>query len=164
MKFNMITKGVYAALLLSLALTSCNKDKETKQEERKVGEVPPTTNPAFMNLDAAPATDTPVANAAPAGTATVTPMQNPQAAAPVATAPGMNPPHGQPGHRCEIAVGAPLNSQPVAKPAPVAFTPPAAQQQQAEAQTVTPPGMNPPHGQPGHTCSVAVGAPLPQQQ
>ncbi len=24
------------------------------------------------------------------------------------TAPGMNPPHGQPGHRCEIAVGAPL--------------------------------------------------------
>jgi len=24
----------------------------------------------------------------------------------------MNPPHGQPGHRCEIAVGAPLNSQP----------------------------------------------------
>jgi len=28
------------------------------------------------------------------------------------TAPGMNPPHGQPGHRCDIAVGAPLNSPP----------------------------------------------------
>src|SRR5688572_14008415 len=32
------------------------------------------------------------------------------------TAPGMNPPHGQPGHRCEIAVGAPLNSAPAAQP------------------------------------------------
>lgn len=29
-----------------------------------------------------------------------------------ATKPGMNPPHGQPGHRCDIAVGAPLNSKP----------------------------------------------------
>jgi hypothetical protein len=26
----------------------------------------------------------------------------------VATAPGMNPPHGQTGHRCDIAVGAAL--------------------------------------------------------
>ena len=32
----------------------------------------------------------------------------------VVTPPGMNPPHGQPKHRCDIAVGAPLNS-PVAK-------------------------------------------------
>jgi hypothetical protein len=24
----------------------------------------------------------------------------------------MNPSHGQPGHRCDIAVGAPLNSKP----------------------------------------------------
>ena len=31
------------------------------------------------------------------------------------TAPGMNPPHGDPGHRCDIAVGALLNSAP-AKP------------------------------------------------
>ena len=27
---------------------------------------------------------------------------------------------------------------------------------------VTAPGMNPPHGQEGHVCSVAVGAPLPK--
>ena len=32
-----------------------------------------------------------------------------------AVAAGMNPAHGQPGHRCDIAVGAPLNSAP-AKP------------------------------------------------
>jgi hypothetical protein len=30
------------------------------------------------------------------------------------TAPGMNPPHGEPNHRCDIAVGAPLNSKPAA--------------------------------------------------
>ena len=29
------------------------------------------------------------------------------------TSVGMNPAHGQPGHRCDIAVGAPLNSAPV---------------------------------------------------
>jgi hypothetical protein len=31
-----------------------------------------------------------------------------------ATAPGMNPAHGQPGHRCDIPVGQPLNSKPAA--------------------------------------------------
>lgn len=39
------------------------------------------------------------------------------------TKPGMNPPHGQPGHRCDIAVGAPLNSkatQMTTTPAPTA--------------------------------------------
>jgi len=78
---------------------------------------------------------------------------------PPATAPGMNPPHGQPGHRCDIAVGAPLNSKPAAQntpasisaaPATVNMTPPVA----------TAPGMNPPHGQPGHRCDISVGAPL----
>jgi hypothetical protein len=46
------------------------------------------------------------------------------------TAPGMNPPHGEPGHRCDIAVGAPLNSKPAAPTtvttsnAPAAIAPP----------------------------------------
>jgi len=34
------------------------------------------------------------------------------------TAPGMNPPHGQPNHRCDIAVGAPLNSKPTVTTVP----------------------------------------------
>lgn len=95
------------------------------------------------------------------------PVQQQQPVA--ATAPGMNPPHGQPNHRCDIAVGAPLNSpkgenpnskmvQPQVQPQPV-------QPQQGTA-TITPAktadGMNPPHGEPGHRCDVAVGAPLPQ--
>jgi hypothetical protein len=69
---------------------------------------------------------------------------------------GVNPAHGQPGHRCDIPVGADLGSP-------------------AQSNTATPPpittpvttgtvaaGTNPAHGQPGHDCSVAVGAPLPQ--
>jgi len=46
----------------------------------------------------------------------------------------LNPAHGQPGHRCDIAVGAPLNSGDIK--------------------------LNPAHGQPGHRCDIAVGAPL----
>ncbi len=82
-----------------------------------------------------------------------------------ATAAGMNPPHGQPGHRCEISVGAPLNSKPAANEAaqPQVVT----TQQPANNVTVTPqpaqktaPGMNPPHGEPGHRCDISVGEPL----
>jgi hypothetical protein len=86
----------------------------------------------------------------------------PQAATP--TAAGMNPPHGQPGHDCAIAVGAPLNSAPAAAPAQgsntitPAFSPASAPVNQVPAATA--PGMNPPHGQPGHDCAIAVGAPL----
>ncbi|MEO7445472.1 MAG: hypothetical protein ABIT96_06575 [Ferruginibacter sp.] len=74
---------------------------------------------------------------------------------------GMNPVHGAPGHRCDIAVGAPLNSPKTsatstvtqATPQPVSTTP-------TPDPIVTAPGMNPPHGQAGHDCSIAVGAPL----
>jgi hypothetical protein len=74
------------------------------------------------------------------------------------TAPGMNPPHGQPNHRCDIAVGAPLDSPPGKR-----LTQPVPSQLNVPAQTTTPstaPGMNPPHGQPNHRCDIAVGAPL----
>ncbi len=96
----------------------------------------------------------PASKTVPATTPVVT--QQPTATATTTTAPGMNPPHGQPGHRCDIYVGAPLNS----KPNPQAT---AAQQPVVTQQPVTPvtaPGMNPPHGQPNHRCDIAVGAPL----
>lgn len=85
------------------------------------------------------------------------------------TAKGMNPPHGQPGHRCDIAVGAPLNSKPTVQPATAkavtttpAIQPNIAQQPAAVTPTnqLGAPGMNPQHGQPGHRCDIAVGAPL----
>lgn len=89
---------------------------------------------------------------------------------------GLNPAHGQPGHRCDISVGAPLNS-PVKKttpaPSPVPSSPvitsPVVQQSPASDlkindQKTTPVNgltkINPPHGQPGHDCAVQVGAPL----
>jgi hypothetical protein len=70
---------------------------------------------------------------------------------------GLNPPHGQPGHDCSIAVGAPLkgNSMQVAPsspapPSPVLTSPPSGNTGK----------LNPPHGQPGHDCAIPVGQPL----
>lgn len=90
---------------------------------------------------------------------------------PVGTSGALNPAHGQPGHRCDIAVGAPLNSptkstspavqtttvaQPVTAPTSVTTTP------AAQTATVNAKGekLNPAHGQPNHRCDIAVGAPL----
>jgi hypothetical protein len=81
----------------------------------------------------------------------------------------LNPKHGEPGHRCDILVGAPLNSPPGntvpptvtnSNPAPVMMnnTQPATQPAALPSnKAVT---LNPPHGQPGHDCSVLVGQPL----
>ncbi len=61
----------------------------------------------------------------------------------------LNPAHGQPGHSCNVPVGAPLTAAaaaPAGQPAQVA---PAAPQ----GQQLLPDGkVNPPHGQPGHVC------------
>ena len=90
------------------------------------------------------------------------------------TAAGMNPEHGKPGHKCEISVGAPLNSAP-AKTAtlpttaalPTAVTQPTIVTAATNIQpailapkTVTAKGMNPAHGEAGHRCDITVGAPL----
>jgi hypothetical protein len=101
-----------------------------------------------VNLDASNSPATPV---------NIPTNKQVQPAATTAVAPGMNPPHGQPGHRCDIAVGAPLNS----KPASNAVTPVnISSDKVAQPVTAVAPGMNPPHGQPGHRCDIAVGAPL----
>lgn len=104
---------------------------------------------------------TPVQGQQNAAQQNVVMTQNPAAAQ--ATAPGMNPPHGQPGHRCDIPVGAPLNSKPAA-PATTTGTTVSGQPQvtmtEVPNKVKTAPGMNPPHGEPGHRCDIAVGAPL----
>jgi hypothetical protein len=65
----------------------------------------------------------------------------------------LNPRHGQPGHRCDIAVGQPLDSKPTI---PSKLVIPA-----ATILPITPAdGLNPKHGQPGHRCDIAVGQPL----
>jgi hypothetical protein len=100
-----------------------------------------------------------------------------QAAQPtqMATAPGMNPPHGQPGHRCDIPVGQPLSSAPAQNPQPgtqnvtvnanqgqtIQIDPNSLKQVNNTNKPIkTAPGMNPPHGEPGHRCDIPVGQPL----
>lgn len=94
--------------------------------------------------------------------ATKTPVINTSAPSTTATvANGLNPEHGKPGHRCEIAVGAPLDSKPVVTTGVPSST------VSTSSQTATPTtpatvanGLNPEHGKPGHRCDIAVGAPL----
>ena len=99
----------------------------------------------------------------PTGSATTTSSQATVIQqAPVKVAKGMNPPHGQPNHRCDIAVGAPLNSKAiVATPVATVKTPEVTSTSTKIVET-TPSGtkLNPKHGDPGHRCDIAVGAPL----
>tara|TARA_R100000935_G_C2715902_1_gene115962 strand:+ start:63 stop:419 length:357 start_codon:yes stop_codon:yes gene_type:complete len=70
----------------------------------------------------------------------------------------LNPEHGQPGHRCDIPVGTPLDQ-------------PANTQMQQNSTSVNPNvspvrvngtalTKNPAHGDPGHRCDIPVGADL----
>lgn len=72
----------------------------------------------------------------------------------------LNPPHGEPGHDCNISVGAPLNgaanSVNGSMPLPImqgATNP-------INNSTMNRVRLNPPHGEPGHDCNVQVGQPL----
>lgn len=74
------------------------------------------------------------------------------------TASGLNPAHGQPGHRCDLSVGAPLNSKPNPQVKTIATSP-----IKTTATPVTNAAgvrLNPEHGQPGHDCKIPVGQPL----
>lgn len=164
----------YAAVLFStLLFVSCG----SKDEEADESTINTTTLPATTS-----ATDTTkktVMPPAPATTIAAPVLNNTTATAPVITT-GLNPEHGKPGHRCDIAVGAPLNSAPASvtqptvtpsvnipatgsKAAPVVNTPvitPTTTTTTTTTAPVTGPGLNPEHGKPGHRCDIAVGAPL----
>ncbi|MEC5157275.1 hypothetical protein [Chryseobacterium sp. MP_3.2] len=98
------------------------------------------------------------------------------ASAPTSGKPALNPEHGKPFHRCEIPVGAPIDSAPQQNAAPQVAAPPMQSSNQSfntnpiSAPTVAPvaapqasgpkPAMNPAHGLPHHRCDLQVGAPL----
>ena len=144
---------------LSLFATSCRKDeratyiKEEASVQQRVVTTNTTSKTALMDQ---------------------TGIQSNPNPAPVATAAGMNPAHGQPGHRCDIPVGQPLNSQPTNSATqnitvgsnntvqidPNAVSPGKIAIDNNAKQVKTAPGMNPPHGQPGHRCDIPVGQPL----
>jgi hypothetical protein len=144
-------------------LTSCKNEAETKESTiPKV--VVPFTQVAIPQENQTVATSQPNQNQSimyQNNAAQYTTTQVQTVAAPVKVAKGMNPSHGQPGHRCDIPVGAPLNS-------PIATSKTAAPQVVSNTSvtvpsatvTPTPKGMNPAHGQPGHRCDIPVGAPL----
>jgi hypothetical protein len=82
-----------------------------------------------------------------------------------ATNVALNPEHGMPGHRCEIPVGAPLNSPAAtqATQSQPAMQQPAASpsiEQQIKPKTSNTARLNPAHGEPGHDCNIPVGEPL----
>ena len=126
-----------------LVFTGCGPEKKSNLTN--------TTTPANSTFN----------NPAPANGADPVQTTTPQSQSGTPTANvALNPAHGMPNHRCEIPVGAPLNSTPQAQTNVTAAP-------QLPAPTLPMPatgsvaaGTNPPHGQPGHDCSIAVGAPL----
>ncbi len=73
----------------------------------------------------------------------------------------LNPAHGAPGHRCDVAVGAPLkptsSSSELPNPTITAPALPKAPMPAANDKVVR---LNPAHGAPGRRCDLNVGAPL----
>ena len=153
-------------VLSSVLFISCKKEEEVKPVEETQQPAQPFSGEAWLKQTVGGQNQQPVQQQA-VQQSTTTQMQ---------TTAGLNPPHGQPGHRCEIPVGAPLDSKPAQKTQPqttqVVTTKPAEQpvmkiNSNSGSTTITgtstPPGMNPPHGQEGHRCDIAVGAPLPKE-
>ena len=163
----------------SLVVVSCKKETETVDTAAPKQIIMPRVEsfPVAAASQVAPAPTQNMPVTTPTGTTTQTPPAN---QAPVKVAAGMNPSHGQPGHRCDIAVGAPLNSAAKAPATPagtaasspytVTQTPTTPTSTTTSASTpallnptgTTAPGMNPAHGQAGHRCDIAVGAALPK--
>ena len=148
-------------IAVSILATSCKKDEKATYLKEEAGAAQPN-----VALTSATSKTTLMDQAG---------VQSSPSPAPMATAPGMNPPHGQPGHRCDIPVGQPLNGKPAAAPTtqninvgnnnvvqidPNAVSPGKITIDNNGKQVKTAPGMNPPHGQPGHRCDIPVGQPL----
>lgn len=121
----------------SLLVMSCQETKETNKEATDV--VPEATlEQKKQQLESVSPTQSSSATTAEPG--------------------ALNPPHGQPGHRCDIAVGAPLDGSRPAQNSPLKVSP--LQNQSSTPAAKPADGLNPPHGQPGHRCDIKVGDPL----
>ena len=173
MKFSL----VFITAFSLITLTSCNQSGQGSEQTQQVPALPQKEKQS-----------TPV-NAEPLQPVKVVTAEQPSAEQ-NNTAVRLNPPHGEPNHRCDIAVGAPLDSPPAnntQRPAnnqiqatsPQNSTPnisgnptaptienarrmnPSLTRSTASPNTGTKPRLNPPHGQPWHRCEIAVGSPLP---
>jgi hypothetical protein len=142
----------FSYILLAVISTGCLSDSKNMEPPQPVQQPPaPQIQPAqtVQQVD---------------GAVTPTTVPAPIVSAASNSSVKLNPAHGLPGHRCDISVGAPLDSKP-GQPA----ANPTVSQSQATPQVITAPvtlpqatgkGLNPAHGQPGHRCDISVGAPL----
>ena len=152
-------KKIIVVMFVAAFLASCKNTKTTETQTAVPGETKTSaTNTSPQNLE-------------------VNATASNETAADTGAKPALNPAHGEPYHRCDIAVGAPIDS-----PAPVQTAAPQVAQQApangsfntnpiapsaAPAPTVSStsalgpkPAVNPAHGEPHHRCDLQVGAPL----
>ena len=147
-------KHLLSVCVLFIFLVSCDSKTENK-EQVTAPAISPATNP-------------------------ISPVNNDSSAVNNDSGVALNPQHGQPGHRCDIAVGAPLSTPvanstiqpavtptvspaitPVSIPTNTSVTSPTNSNTKVTSNLTTATGaLNPQHGQPGHRCDIAVGAPL----
>ena len=99
-----LMKNLIFTILFVLVLASCKKELEPQSTSIIAPPPAPQNNSVPVTSVATPASQV---VQAPANTNVQ--MAPQQIAAPQKVAKGMNPPHGQPNHRCDIAVGQPLN-------------------------------------------------------
>ena len=147
--------------LLTAAITSCNSGID--QNAKPVSSVQSASS--LINLPATNAT--PFVNSVDTNKPSViTPLLNSGNVA-------SNPAHGQPGHRCESTVGAPVSnpttnnslSNLITNTTPATIQPqnPTLNNLQPQLPTSTSKSsgaVNPAHGQPGHRCDLTAEAPL----
>lgn len=141
---------ISASLFLFFSCAQGSKDQSAETSIENSSVAPAQSSPAQTSPAAAQPSDTnTIATPAPQAASGVT----------------LNPAHGQPGHRCDIPVGQPLNTA-VAQPTQAIPTAPDMGPLRTETTPVAPAAkplavrFNPAHGQPGHDCAIPVGAPL----
>ena len=155
-------KQLFLFFVIGMSLMACNNSKP--EQDLTIAPLKSSTTDTTINATSTTETLPQQMPAIPNNTVGTAQANMPQSVPTGTTAAGMNPEHGKPGHKCEIAVGAPLNSAPVKTAiAPATITQPTTISQPAITQlakTITAKGMNPAHGEPGHRCDISVGAPL----
>jgi hypothetical protein len=146
-------------------LFACNRSDDTSNSSANQPGVQPSLPEAQPLAADSPSSAAPVTSGDEINPGGLPPVDRTQL--PVTGIAQVNPPHGEPGHRCDIAVGAPLNAATNLKPSPAnptTLTSPQIISAPAPAPSTsagaTAPGLNPPHGEPGHDCAIPVGAPL----
>ena len=149
-------KRIFLGLILVGLFTSCNSSEKNKSLDMPSLEATPS------DIEASSASST---STLPSSYSTAEAVTNTSNLA-------LNPPHGEPGHLCELEVGAPLPvngalpqtivESPTVRNTPI--SPSATSIINSPLNTAVPTGpkpkFNPAHGEPWHNCDLEVGAPL----